>query len=54
MGAVRAATLLGCLVDLDMLNDEGVSVEAFGVGIGFSVLQQAEEKFGRFDWPSGA
>lgn len=54
VGAVCASTLFRSLVDLDMLNDQGAGVEAFGVGVGFGVFEQAEEEFGRFDGPSGA
>lgn len=33
MSTVGTTALLGCLVDLDMLDDQIASVEAFGVGI---------------------
>ncbi len=54
MGTVGAATLLGSLVDLDVLHDEVAGVQALGVGIGLGVLQQGEEMLGRLDGPAGA
>jgi hypothetical protein len=40
VGTVCAAALLGCLVDLDVLDDQVVGVEALGVGVGFGILEQ--------------
>lgn len=53
MGTVRPAALLGGLVDLDVLDNEVASVEALGVGVGLSVLQETEEKLGRLGGPAG-
>ena len=53
MSAVCAPSLLRGLVDLDVLNDQISGVEAFGVGIGFGVFEEAEEEFGRLLWPAG-
>ena len=46
MGTVSSTTLLWSLVDLNMLDDQVAGVEAFGVGIGFCVFEEAEEEFG--------
>lgn len=54
VGAVGAAALLGRLVHLYVLHDHVARVEAFGVGVGFGVLEQAEEELGGFDGPAGA
>lgn len=53
VGAVGSAALLGGLVDLDVLDDELRGVEAFGVGVGFRILQQAEEELGGLDGVTG-
>ena len=53
VGAVRAATLLRSLVDLDVLDDQLGGVEALCVGVGFGVLEQADEELGGFDGPAG-
>lgn len=53
MSTVCAATLLWCLVDLDVLDDKVSGVEALGVGVGLSVLEEAEKKLGGLDWPAG-
>jgi hypothetical protein len=53
MGTVCAAALLGCLVDLDVLDDEVGGVETLDVGVGFSVLEETEEKLGGLDWVAG-
>ena len=39
MGSVRSPSLFGCLIDLDVLYDEVVGVEPFGVGVGFCVSE---------------
>ena len=44
MGTVGAATHAGGTVALGVLDDEGVDVETLGVGVGFGVLQQANDK----------
>jgi hypothetical protein len=53
MSTVGAATLLGSLVDLDMLDDEVRRIQAFDIGIGFGILEQSDEEFGRLDGPAG-
>lgn len=52
MGTVCPSSLLGSLVDLDVLDDESASVEALSVGVGLSVLQETEQKLGGLDGPS--
>jgi len=46
VGAVRSAPHLRGAVDLDVVDDEMVHVEAFVLRVGFRVLQQREEEFG--------
>jgi hypothetical protein len=53
MGTVCTSSLLWCLVDLDVLDDEVGGVEALGVGVGFGVLEEPEEELGRLNWPAG-
>lgn len=53
MGSVCSSSLFWCLVDLDVLDDEVVGVQAFGIGVGLGVLEQANKEFGGFDWVSG-
>jgi len=54
MCTVRAAALLGRLVDLDVLDDQVAGVQALGVGVGFGVLEEREEEGGGFLGPAGA
>ena len=54
MGTVCSATLLGSLVDLDVLDDQISGIKAFDVRVCFSVFQQAEQELGRLDGPSCA
>lgn len=49
VSAVCAAALLGCLVDLDVLDDQVGGIETLDVGIGFGVLEETEQEFGGFD-----
>ena len=42
MGTVCAATLLGSLVDLDMLNDQITGIKTFGIRIGLGVFEKGE------------
>lgn len=42
MSTVRATTLLGRLVDLDVLDNQIARVEALGVGVGLGVLEERE------------
>lgn len=53
MSTIRTATLLGRLVDLDVLDDQVAGVEAFGVGVCFRVFEEAEEELGGFFGPAG-
>jgi hypothetical protein len=53
MGTVCASSLLWCLVDLDVLDDEVGCVEALGVGIRFGVLEETEEELSGLNWPAG-
>jgi hypothetical protein len=52
VGTVRPPSLLRGLVDLDVLDDESASVEALGVGVALSVLQQTEKELGGLDGPA--
>lgn len=54
MSTVSTSSLLWCLVDLDVLDDEVGGVEALGVGIGFGVLEETEKELGGLDRPAGA
>lgn len=54
MCTICPAALLGRLVDLDVLDDQVSCVEAFGVGICFCIFEEANEEFGRFNWPASA
>jgi hypothetical protein len=53
VGTVRSAALLGGLVDLDVLYDEGTGVEALGISVGLGVLEETEEELGGLDGPAG-
>lgn len=53
MSTVCTTTLLGRLVHLDVLDDQVSGVEALGVGVGFCVLEEAEEEFGGLFGPAG-
>lgn len=53
VSAVSAAALLGSLVDLDVLDNQVRGVEAFGIGIGFGILEEVEEEAGRLDGVAG-
>ena len=53
MGTVRAPALLGGLVDLDVLDNQGTGVKTLGVGVGLGVLEEAKEELGRLDGPAG-
>lgn len=54
MGTVGSAALLGGLVDLDVLDDQGTGVEALGIGVGLGVLEELEQELGGLDGPPGA
>lgn len=53
VGTVSAAALLGCLVHLDVLDEESRGVEALCVGVGFGVLEEVEEVLGGLLGPAG-
>jgi len=53
VGSVCSSSLFRCLVDLDVLNQQIVRVEAFRISIGLSVLEKSKEEFGGLDWVSG-
>lgn len=48
VGVVCVVVLFGGLVDLDVFDNEVVSVKIFGVGVGFGVFKEIEEEFGGF------
>lgn len=54
VSTVSSATLLGGLVDLDVLDDQSAGVEALGVGVGLRVLEQLEQELGGLDGPASA
>ncbi len=54
VGTVGATALLRGLVDLDVLDNEFGGVETLGVGVGFGILEQAQEEFGRLDGVAGS
>lgn len=53
VSTVCAPSLLGSLVDLDVLDDQVAGVETLGVGVGLSVLEETEEELGGLDGPAG-
>lgn len=53
MSAISAPSLLGGLVHLDVLDDQVARIETLGIGVGFGVLEEAEEELGGFDGPAG-
>jgi len=53
VSTVCASSLLWCLIDLDVLDDEVAGIEALGVGVGFGVLEETEEEVGGLDGPAG-
>ena len=53
MGTIRPSSLLGRLVDLDVLDDEVGGVEALCVGVRFGVFEQVEEVGGGLLGPAG-
>lgn len=54
VSTVRASALLGGLVDLDVLDNEGTGVEALGVGVGLGVLEEGEKVLSRLYGPASA
>lgn len=53
VSTVCAAALLGGLVDLNVLDNQVAGIETLGVGVGLSVLEQAQKELGRLDGPAG-
>lgn len=53
VSTVRASPLLRRLVDLDVLDDQVAGVQALGVGIGLSILEQREQELSGLDGPTG-
>jgi hypothetical protein len=53
VGTVGAATLLGGLVDLDVLDNEFRGIETLGVGVGLGVLEKTQQELSRLDRPAG-
>ncbi len=53
VSTVSAPSLLGSLVDLDVLDDQVAGIETLGVGISLGVLEETEEDFSRLDGPAG-
>jgi hypothetical protein len=52
VGTVCPSSLLGGLVDLDVLDNQGTGVETLGISVGLSVLEETEEELGGLDGPS--
>ena len=46
VGTVRSPAHVGSAVDLDVVDDEVVGVEALVLGVGLRVLQEVEEELG--------
>jgi hypothetical protein len=53
MSTIRASPLLGRLVDLDVLDNEIIGVQALAISIGLSILQQALQELSGLDGPAG-
>jgi hypothetical protein len=53
VGTVSAPSLLGRLVDLDVLDDQVAGVQTLGVGVGLGVLEEADEDLSGLDGPAG-
>jgi len=54
VGTVCSATLLGGLVDLDVLDDKVAGIETLGIRVCLSVLEKTEQKLSGLYWPSSA
>jgi hypothetical protein len=52
VSTVCPSSLLGGLVDLDVLDNQGTGVETLGISVGLSVLEETEEELGGLDGPS--
>ena len=53
MSTVRTPSLLGRLVDLDMLDDQIAGIQTLSIRVRLSVLEQAEKELGALDGPAG-
>jgi hypothetical protein len=53
VGTVSAPSLLGRLVDLDVLDDQVAGVQTLGVGVGLSILEETENDLSGLDGPAG-
>jgi len=53
VSTVSAPSLLGGLVDLDVLDDQVGGVETLGVGVGLGVLKETDEDLSGLDGPAG-
>ena len=54
VSTVCSSTLLGSLVDLDVLNDQIAGIKTLGIRVCLSVLEETEQELSGFDWPSSA
>jgi len=54
VSTVCSATLLWCLVDLDVSDLKVGGVETFSIGVGFGILEETQEEFAGLDWVSGS
>lgn len=54
VSTVCSSTLLWCLVDLDVLDDQVAGIETLGIGVCLCVLEKSEEELSRLYWPSCA
>jgi hypothetical protein len=52
VSTVSAPSLLGSLVDLDVLDDQVAGVESLGVGVGLSVLEETDKDLSGLDGPA--
>jgi hypothetical protein len=53
VSTVSAPSLLGGLVDLDVLDDQVAGVKTLGVGVGLGVLEETDEDLSGLDGPAG-
>ena len=53
VSSVCSTSLFGCLIDLDMFNDQVAGIEAFDISVGFGILEKSEKEFSRFDRVAG-
>jgi hypothetical protein len=53
VSTVCTSSLLWCLVDLNVLDDQVAGVESLSVGVCLCVLEKTKEKLGGLDGPTG-